>query len=330
LSAKSSILPVPISTAVTQPGWSDAEMDRLVAAVIRRGGSEATRRAYGLDLTHFFTWLSSQGLTPSTVSPDDLDAYKTWLVEPQEGRKPVSYAVSSVRRKLTPVRDLYDEIQRRRLMPFNPAAWLRNPRGEDLSVGAALSLGQARELRERIEADLDKPALRLIALRDRAMLSAVMIGAGPRRSEVAAMKISDLRQTRGHWVITITGKGRKRRSLKIAPERLRWLTEWFTAAGLTSDAPMFVSVLKGGRLTDHPLDGRAVDAIVRHRLGQIGVTGFGAHSMRRTFGSLAHKGGASLDQIGAQLGHKSTNTTKRYIGQDDYLDHNAADYIRGI
>ena len=122
----------------------------------------------------------------------------------------------------------------------------------------------------------------------------------------------------------------ERHSLKIAPERLRWLTEWFATAGLSGDAPMFVAVPKGGRLTVRPLDGRAVDAVVRRRLAQIDVSGFGAHSLRRTFGSLAHKGGASLDQIGAQLGHQSTNTTKRYIGQDDYLDHNAADYVKGI
>lgn len=322
---------VPASQAVAlAPAWSDADLDRLVAAVIRRGGSEATKRAYKLDLAHFFAWLRERGLTPAIAGPDDLDGYRVWLLEPQAGRQPETYAVSSVRRKLTPVRGLYAEADRRRLLPFNPAAWLRNPRGEDQSVGAALSLAQARELRERIETDLEKPTRALIALRDRAMLSAVMIGAGPRRSEVAAMRVSNLRQTRGHWVITITGKGRKRRSLKIAPERLRWLTEWFEAAGLSGDVPMFVSILKGGRLTDRPLDGRAVDAIVRRRLAQIGVSGFGAHSLRRTFGSLAHKGGASLDQIGAQLGHKSTNTTKRYIGQDDYLDHNAADYVRGI
>lgn len=41
-------------------------------------------------------------------------------------------------------------------------------------------------------------------------------------------------------------------------------------------------------------------------------------------------GGARLSQIGALLGHKSTNTTQRYIGQDDYLDDSAADYIKGI
>ena len=318
------------SPAALVPTWSNADLDRLVAAVIRRGGSEATRRAYRLDLAQFFAWLVARGLTPATAGPDELDGYKVWLLEPQAGRQPERYTVSTVRRKLTPVRGLYAEADRRRLLPFNPAGWLRNPRGEDQAVGAALSLAQARELRERIEADLPDPARRLIALRDRAMLSAVMIGAGPRRSEVAAMRVSDLRQTRGHWVITITGKGRKRRSLKIAPERLRWVTEWLAAAGLTGDAPMFVAVLKGGRLTDRPLDGRAVDAIVRRRLAQINVSGFGAHSLRRTFGSLAHKGGASLDQIGAQLGHQSTNTTKRYIGQDDYLDHNAADYVRGI
>ena len=318
------------SAHLPQVAWSHTDLDRLVAAVIRRGGSEATSRAYKLDLAQFLAWLATEGLTPATASPDDLDRYKGWLLQPQPGRTPSSYSVSSVRRKLAPVRGLYAEADRRRLLPMNPAAWLRNPRGEDQAVGAALSLSQARELRERIEQDFDKPALRLGALRDRAMLSAVMIGAGPRRSEVAAMRVSDLRQTRGHWVITITGKGRKRRSLKIAPERLRWLTDWLQTAELAGDDPMFVAVLKGGRLTKRALDGRAVDAIVRHRLAQIATTGFGAHSLRRTFGSLAHKGGASLDQIGAQLGHSSTNTTKRYIGQDDYLDRNAADYVRGI
>ena len=48
---------VPVPSVYPALPWSVADLDRLVAAVIRRGGSEATRRAYRLDLAQFFAWL---------------------------------------------------------------------------------------------------------------------------------------------------------------------------------------------------------------------------------------------------------------------------------
>ncbi len=43
------------------------------------------------------------------------------------------------------------------------------------------------------------------------------------------------------------------------------------------------------------------------------------HDLRRTFAKLAHKGGASIDQIQLSLGHSSVQTTERYLGVDQDL-----------
>jgi site-specific recombinase XerD len=107
------------------------------------------------------------------VTADDLDRYREWLAG--------SYAWSTANRRLTVVRTLYGEALRRHLMAENPGDRLRSVRGRDDREGGALTRTEAKELLVRTERDLEKPSLRLIALRDMAML-AILIKPGAGQS----------------------------------------------------------------------------------------------------------------------------------------------------
>lgn len=326
---------------------TNSQLDQLVRAVIRRGDSHETKRAYRYDAARFMDWLAETTLTPATVTPDDLDAYREWLVAVGEAR-------STINRRLGFVRSLYAEADRRRLLPYNPAAWLRNLRGRDPDGATpALSLAQAREMKQRIETELaasEVPSTdeqspqtsgssdaappinpRLLALRDRAMVVGIMLQAGLRRSEVARLRVSDIRQDGGYWIIPLTGKGRVKRRAKLQPAAVGWINDWVAAAGLAADDPLFVRVAKGGRLVRpfHRMNDASIDAVVRRRLAQIGLSGerWGAHAMRATFITLAAEGGAPLDRIQRAAGHADPRTTERYVRRSDDLDNNAADYI---
>ena len=58
----------------------------------------------------------------------------------------------------------------------------------------------------------------------------------------------------------------------------------------------------------------------------IGVS-IGPHDLRRTFGKLAHKGNAPLEQIQLALGHASLVTTERYLGVRQNLNDAPCDYL---
>lgn len=62
-------------------------------------------------------------------------------------------------------------------------------------------------------------------------------------------------------------------------------------------------------------------------LGRAGISNFRWHDLRHSCASFLAKGGASLIEIGAVLGHKSANTTKRYAHLTEKHGH---DLLRGM
>jgi len=52
------------------------------------------------------------------------------------------------------------------------------------------------------------------------------------------------------------------------------------------------------------------------------------HDLRRTFGKLAHKGGARIEQIQRSYGHASIQTTEKYLGIDQDLEDAPCDHLR--
>ena len=51
------------------------------------------------------------------------------------------------------------------------------------------------------------------------------------------------------------------------------------------------------------------------------------HDLRRTFGKLAHKWNAALEQIQLSLGHASLVTAERYLGVRQNLHDPPCDYL---
>src|SRR4051794_2796450 len=113
-------------------------VDPLVAAILRRGDSVHTRRAYAGDLRAFSAWLAAEGLYWVEVTGDDLDKYREMLA--------TSAARSTVNRRFYVFRALYLEATRRSLIDRNPAEHLRGLRGRDERDGGALSRVEARDV----------------------------------------------------------------------------------------------------------------------------------------------------------------------------------------
>jgi site-specific recombinase XerD len=313
---------------VYPPGPSTVPLDVegvLVEAVIRRGDSPHTRRAYRSDLESFRRWLVEVALGWDEVTADELDGYREWLA--------ARYARTTVNRRLVVVRTLYGEAQRRHLIGDDPAARLRGLRGRDDRDGGALTLAEARAVLRAIRADEGLPGRRLLACRDLALAS-LLLRTGIRGFELANLRVSSRETKQGYPVLSIRNKGNVTRTVKLPADVRGQIDDWLAAAAdagiaLEADDPIFIEVRRGGHLLGRrPLSGRAIYAVVERRVRDIGIERLGPHALRATFVTLALEGGAPLHLVQRAVGHADPRTTERYWRRKDALDQNAVDYVK--
>jgi len=162
-----------------------------------------SRVAYDKALTDFLAWYQStgqRGLIKATVAE-----YKTYL-------QGLGYAPSTINQRLSAIRKLAIEAADNGLMDAqlaNGVARVKGVKSSGVRTGNWLTKDQAQRL-------LDAPDITTLkGLRDRAIL-AVMLGAGLRRSEVAALTFEHIQQREGRWVIVdLIGKGKRVRTVPI-------------------------------------------------------------------------------------------------------------------
>jgi integrase len=70
----------------------------------------------------------------------------------------------------------------------------------------------------------------------------------------------------------------------------------------------------------------SIYALVVSYSEQLGLD-FAPHDLRRTYGKLAHKGGAKIEQIQLSYGHASLTTTERYLGVEQDLEDAPCDHL---
>ena len=111
---------------------------------------------------------------------------------------------------------------------LNPAASVRAERYSTVEGKTPeIAAKQARDLLDSI----DGPDV--VSMRDRAILS-VLLQAGPRRAEVATMRVRDFHQNMGYWSLRYTRKGGKGHSLSLHPQTAQRIQDYLKAAGRSS------------------------------------------------------------------------------------------------
>ncbi|HLB49661.1 MAG TPA: tyrosine-type recombinase/integrase [Anaerolineales bacterium] len=282
-----------------------ADLKAVIALALDGLTSDHSRRAYEKALTDFMAWyqaLGKPGLSKATVQ-----RYKTVLQE--SGLSP-----STVNLRLSAIRKLAQEAADNGMIDptlANGIARVKGVKSAGVRVGNWLT-------REQAQALLDAPDVgTLKGLRDRALL-AVMMGAGLRRSEVAALTVDHVQQREGRWVIVdLIGKGNRTRSVPIPSWTKAALDAWASAARIHAGR-VFRAIHKGGYVDGESLTPQAARDVAAHYGAALGLS-VAAHDLRRTYAKLAHKGGAGLDQIQLSLGHASIRTTERYLGVEQDL-----------
>jgi len=319
----------------------------LISEVILRGRSERTRIAYRVDLHDFLFWLIGREVTipidladlPASapaalalnatmaalqqVSEGTINSYLNHL---RGGLKP-----STINRRLTPLRLLFQRLHRYHLIAINPIEFIKSAKVSAVTETVYLSRAEARHLEDACVGET------LRDLRDRALL-VFMLGTGVRSAEALGLQVEDLTTIDDHTVAWVLGKGGARERVKVAPRVQKLLRAYLATAEITEGAifrrvrrvrsdPTAVHSPLVYRVYE-PLSYAGLKFILRSRFAAAKLSdNLSPHSLRHSFITLAIRGGATLAQVQAAARHADPRTTMRYVHGMDDLDNNAVDYV---
>jgi len=279
---------------------------------VEKGYSQGTIEAYQLDIEKgLIPFLHQQGkFGVGEVTRDDIRAYLDYLTL-ERGNSGVTRA-----RKLSAIKSFFNYLVENEGLEANPAASIRSPRIPEkepvyLSEEECLRFLQtiARKGRAKVKE------------RDMAM-AVLLLHTGLRVSELTNLKLSDVDLDRGQ--IKITRKGDKEQYLHLNGEAVAALVNYLHSRPQAQNDRFFVGT-KGQNL------GRTyIYEVVRRYLKLAGINKSkqGPHLLRHTFCTRLYQKGVSPFVIKELAGHKSLNTTMRYIKIENKEQAEALDRLK--
>ena len=286
-----------------------------------RDRSPGTAAAYSAAVRGFAAWFeqaNGEELSPERITPLDVREYRRYLVDVRR------LAPATVNRHLAALRsfsrwaresglieaDPGDGIKGIRQDP-SPPRWLT--RREQYALLRALQK-EAQLAEVRAGGDLSHPAMR--RERRNTALVALMLFAGLRVSEVAALRLDDVEiNERSGWVTVRRGKGRKWRQVPLNAAARRALRAWLEArsqAGIQAGIGDDNDVLFIGQ-TGKAMSSRAIQKTLAKYARLAGLEDrVTPHVLRHTFAKGLVDAGVSLDRVATLMGHSSLDTTAIY------------------
>ena len=291
--------------------------------------SPHTRRAYREDVRHFMRTFHIESREElRTASRASVIAWVRTME--QDGEMP-----RTVCRRLAALSSLFNHLVEQQLVATNPVHKVKRPSvKQETGVTAAFDRTQAKKLMDAPEGNS------LEALRDRAILS-LLLQAGPRRAEIAKMRVKDLHINKGYPSLRSVRKGGIQHSVTLHTQTAQRIKDYLNAAGHGEEleGPLFRAVrpnwktkrAQEQRQQDQKpnearlLDPDTIDRILRKYVKQALELprGFSAHSCRATFATTALENKCPLEDVQRTLGHADSRTTKLYDKRGDDPERSA-------
>lgn len=282
---------------------------RLVAewltAVCR---SDDTYRAYRGDLAAWLEWLDVLGVGLLDANRSHVDAWARVMERTPSPRTGRPLAKASRARRIATVASFYAYAHDVGAVERQPVTKRARPSVPNVSTTTGLSRDEARRLLARLEVESPQ---------DRAIIRVLLLE-GLRVGELIGLHVGAMRPREGRFVLTVHGKGDKRRDVVMAPSAVTAVEAWTEhrarVAGvprveLDDEWPMFINTA-GGSLTQ-----RSVYRIVQRIARAAGIPAhrdLSPHSMRHACATLMLDEGRPLHVVRDQLGHSKSETTERY------------------
>lgn len=286
--------------------------------------SAHTVRAYKRALEAFKTWLDGQEITYDTVTK-----YRAYLVSKQK-------TPQNINQQLNAIRFYVRNLAERGEIKIEDAERVSHVKGlkvKGRKLGKWLSIAEAQTIINT--PDVSTP----LGLRDRAILG-LLIGAGLRRSEAAALNRQQIEQrtvvdekgnSAKRWMlIGVSGKHGRTRNIPIADWVKALVDAWAERANIESGylfrAAYWNKKEDRIRLEETPLTTSAIFWIVE-KYGNAAHLHLAPHDCRRTFARLAYEGNAPVGQIQIALGHANQTTTENYVNATQDLQMSPSDVL---
>ena len=305
------------------------ELDRFVHYLqVEKGYSQGTIEAYRLDVEKgLIPFLHQRGkFRAEEVTKGDIRGYLDYLAV-EKGNSGITRA-----RKLAAIKSFFNYLVENEELKVNPAALIKSPRIPETEP-VYLNEEECLHFLEII-AQKARPQVRE---RDMA-IAVLLLHTGLRASELANLKLVDTDLDRGQ--IKITRKGNKEQYLHLNGEAVRVLVSYLYSCPHRMRLPRFAR--NDGRLLPQGQNGRFfvgseggnltrtyVYEVVRKYLNLAGINKGkqGPHLLRHTFCTRLHQKGVGAFTIKHLAGHKSLNTTMRYINIENKEQGEAIDRL---
>ena len=264
---------------------------------VEKGFSRGTIGAYHLDIERgLIPFLHQRGkFEVGEVTKDDIRAYLDYLAF-ERGNSSAARA-----RKLAAIKSFFNYLVENEALEVNPAASIKSPR-------------KAEKEPEYLTDEESVQLLRTISckartqVRERDMAMAILfLHAGLRVSELTNLKLVNVDLVRNQ--IKVTRKGNKEQYLHLNAETARALANYLANRPEARNGRFFVGT-NGGNL-----DRTYIYGVVRTYLNLAGINKgkHGPHLLRHTFCTRLHQKGVDPFTIKDLAGHRSLNSTMRYI-----------------
>ena len=331
---------IPPETALVltaTPGEILGPVSRLeeVAATTRAARAPNTLRVYRTAWLTFRAWCAREGRDPYGGSV----TVSEYLRDLASGRVPgrVAGSVQTVNVAVAGISAAYDDHGV--TSPEHDPGFRLFLRGLRREIGSAPRRQAAPITEVEMRAILHViPSDTLVGIRDRALLLVGWAGC-MRRSEIVSLRIEDLKEDHGGYVIRLRrsktdqeGRGAwkvipRARQREFCP--VHALQSWLQV-GRIADGYLFRGIDAN---TGLPRSGRMqpdrVADIVKDRIKQAGLdpSKFSGHSLRAGFLTAAARMGASERSMMNQSGHAKSDTLRGYIRDGNLWNDNAATVV---
>lgn len=298
-----------------------------ISAWLLRSSSRDTRTNYTLDLKQFLQFVNiphTELVRLTAILPHHVAAWR-------DDMKTRGLENASIRRKLTTLRSLFSYLQRYGYTGGNPA------HSDFVAAPAVPRDGKTvafdtKDCRRLLDApDIETP----VGVRDRALF-AILAYSGCRIGELVRLRVKDCKNSGGHRVLEIRGKGGKERRVPLHPEAFERLDAWLEHANirLELDGPIFrPQVTARGQGFDgflpSALTRRGVQYLLERYAVALGLDpAVSVHSFRVTAITTARERGCEIIDLQTFAGHADPRTTLAYVRNRDRLSKSPA-YVLG-
>lgn len=271
--------------------------------------SEHTRKCYRRDITQFFEFIRDNFTTVSSygdIKRVHFVAFRNWLND-------AGLAPKSINRKMAANSSFFDFLVEKSIITFNPVTSIKRPRQEVVKPTNDLTDEQVSTLFGLID-KLEGPGLLHKAV------IYTLFTTGIRKAELINLRLKNLTQKDGIYLIEIRAKGGKQLTKVLHPKCADVIHEYLdylkaeTKEELHPEDWIF-------RPTRNPLDGnivkplnpKSVDYIIKSWCSKAGIDQrISPHSARASYIGSALDNGMDLYKVSRDVGHASVKTTEEY------------------